>query len=187
MQAGGLWCEEYPAWFETCKRSRAASNAPRIPGSLCAATHAVAIDAASPIILQGCSLRQYFQKRILVYKGAVAGVWAQECSRCGSDIRSGIVVDRPDTFAVIHAPSPRFQDADLILSSDALPEGAGACAVQPDPAKLRIPLTRLVATLGPNSNSVQALSSLLQAGMQARPAATGTGDAACADRRAGSA
>lgn len=84
-------------------------------------------------------------------------------------------------------PSPRFQDADLILSSDALPEGAGACAVQPDPAKLRIPLTRLVATLGPNSNSVQALSSLLQAGMQARPAATGTGDAACADRRAGSA
>lgn len=59
--AGFFGCEEYSAWFETCIRLRAAPNPSRIPGSLCAATHADAIDAASPIRLQGCSLRQYFQ------------------------------------------------------------------------------------------------------------------------------
>lgn len=39
---------------------------------------------------------------------------------------------------------------------------------QPEPQNIRAPLTRLVATLGPNSSSVEALSGLLRAGMEVR-------------------
>lgn len=40
--------------------------------------------------------------------------------------------------------------------------------VQPEPVHPSAPLTRLVATLGPNSSSVEQLTALLQAGMQVR-------------------
>ena len=38
--------------------------------------------------------------------------------------------------------------------------------MQPEPVHPSAPLTRLVATLGPNSSSVEQLTALLQAGMQ---------------------
>jgi Pyruvate kinase, barrel domain len=40
--------------------------------------------------------------------------------------------------------------------------------MQPEPVHPSAPLTRLVATLGPNSSSVEQLTALLQAGMQVR-------------------
>jgi hypothetical protein len=40
--------------------------------------------------------------------------------------------------------------------------------LQPEPVHPSAPLTRLVATLGPNSSSVEQLTALLQAGMQVR-------------------
>jgi hypothetical protein len=41
-----------------------------------------------------------------------------------------------------------------------------ASCLQPEPMHPSAPLTRLVATLGPNSSSVEQLTALLQAGMQ---------------------